>query len=254
MIILKSQDQLRAMRSACRIVGEILARLREEVRPGVSTGELDRLAEKWTHEAGAEPAFKGYTVGGQTYPSTLCVSINEEVVHGMPSDGRVLRDGDIVGLDFGVIREGFYGDGAITIPVGEIAGDAADLVRVTSEALDRGIEKVFTGNRIRDISAAVQACAEGQGYGVVRDFVGHGIGQRLHEDPQVPNYVSKGQNPRLKEGMVLAIEPMICLGTWEVEVLEDGWTAVTRDRKLAAHFEHSVAVTAEGPEVLTLAA
>ena len=254
MIVLKSKEQLARMRSACRTVGEILARLREEVRPGITTGELDRLAEQWTREAGAEPAFKGYRVGGETYPSTLCVSINEEVVHGMPSDRRVLADGDIVGLDFGVIREGFYGDGAITIPVGQISDEAADLVRVTSESLDRGIEKVCIGNRIRDISAAVQEHAEGSGYGVVRDFVGHGIGQRLHEDPQVPNYVSKGQNPRLKEGMVLAIEPMVCLGTWEVEVLEDNWTAVTRDRNLAAHFEHSVAVTADGPEVLTLAA
>lgn len=254
MIILKSKEQLARMRSACRIVGEILLRLREEVRPGITTGDLDRLAEQWTREEGAEPAFKGYTVGGQTYPSTLCVSINEEVVHGMPSNRRELADGDIVGLDFGVIREGFYGDGAITIPVGQISEEAAKLVRVTSESLERGIEKVCIGNRIRDISAAVQEHAESHGYGVVRDFVGHGIGQRLHEDPQVPNYVSKGQNPRLKEGMVLAIEPMLCLGTWEVEVLDDGWTAVTRDRNIAAHFEHSVAVTAEGPEVLTMAA
>lgn len=254
MIVLRSQEEIGSIRSACRIVGEILQRLRGEVRPGVSTGDLDRLAERWTREAGAEPAFKGYTVAGRSYPSTLCVSINEEVVHGMPDDGRVLSDGDIVGLDFGVIRDGYYGDGAITVPVGKISESAADLIRATSESLDRGIEKLCIGNRIRDVSAAIQEHAERNGYGVVRDFVGHGIGQRLHEDPQIPNYVGKGQNPRLKEGMVLAIEPMVCLGTWEVEVLEDGWTAVTRDRKIAAHFEHSVAVTAEGPEVLTLAA
>jgi len=253
-IALRSKAEVESLRASCRIVGEILQRLREESRPGQSTGELDRLAENWTKKAGAEPAFKGYTVGGNTYPWTLCVSINEEVVHGMPSDDRILKDGDIVGLDFGVIRNGYYGDGAITIPVGEVAEEAKKLIRVASESLDRGIEKLCIGNRIRDISAAIQEHAEGGGYGVVRDFVGHGIGQRLHEDPQVPNYVSRGQNPRIKEGMVLAIEPMVCLGTWEVDVLEDGWTAVTRDRKIAAHFEHSVAVTADGPEVLTVAA
>ncbi|HAC79463.1 MAG: type I methionyl aminopeptidase [Candidatus Binatia bacterium] len=254
MIVLRRQEEVEVIRSACRTVGEILQRLREEVRPGISTGELDRLAEAWTKKAGAEPAFKGYTVGGKTYPSTLCVSINEEVVHGMPSDQRILQDGDIVGLDFGVIRGGYYGDGAITIPVGKVTSEADDLIRITSESLDRGIEKLCIGNRIRDISAAIQKHAEAGGYGVVKDFVGHGIGQRLHEDPQVPNYVSRGQNPRIKEGMVLAIEPMVCLGTWEVDVLEDGWTAVTRDRNIAAHFEHSVAVTANGPEVLTIAA
>ncbi|MBM4267610.1 MAG: type I methionyl aminopeptidase [Deltaproteobacteria bacterium] len=251
MIVRRSQGEIDLIRSACQIVAETLARLSELVRPGISTGELDRYAEQWTRESGAEPAFKGYVVGGRVYPATLCVSINEEVVHGMPSPRRVLADGDIVGLDFGVVRKGYYGDGALTVGVGQTSREAHDLIRVTREALDRGIEKLRVGNRIRDVSEAIQTHAEAHGYGVVRDFVGHGIGQRLHEEPQVPNYVSRGQNPRLKEGMVLAIEPMVCAGTYEVEVLEDGWTAVTKDRRLSAHFEHSVAVTANGPEILT---
>ncbi len=253
MIHRRSAKELDLMRAACHTVGEILARLRELVRPGISTAELDRYAEEWTIESGATPAFKGYAVGRNVYPATLCVSINEEVVHGMPSPKRILAEGDIVGLDFGVVREGYYGDSAITMPVGCTSEEADDLIRVTRESLERGIERLQVGNRIRDVSEAIQTHAESHGYGVVRDFVGHGIGQRLHEEPQVPNYVGRGQNPRLKEGMVLAIEPMVCAGTYEVEVLDDGWTAVTRDRRLSAHFEHSVAVTANGPEVLTLA-
>jgi methionyl aminopeptidase len=247
----RNRNELDLMRSACKTVGEILVRLAELVRPGITTEDLDRYAEEWTLESGATPAFKGYQVGPNVYPSTLCVSINEEVVHGMPSPRRHLAEGDIVGLDFGVVRGGYYGDSAITLGVGKTSEKADDLIRVTREALDKGIEQMRVGNRIRDISEAIQSHAEASGYGVVRDFVGHGIGQRLHEEPQVPNYVGRGQNPRLKEGMVLAVEPMVCEGTYEVEVLEDGWTAVTRDRKLAAHFEHSIAITEGGPEVLT---
>lgn len=251
MITRRSRNELDLMRSACRTVGEILLRLAELVRPGITTEDLDRYAEEWTLESGATPAFKGYQVGPNVYPSTLCVSINEEVVHGMPSPRRHLAEGDIVGLDFGVVRGGYYGDSAITLGVGKTSEKADDLIRITREALDKGIEQMHVGNRIRDISEAIQNHAEASGYGVVRDFVGHGIGQRLHEEPQVPNYVGRGQNPRLKEGMVLAVEPMVCEGTYEVEVLDDGWTAVTRDRKLAAHFEHSIAITEDGPEVLT---
>jgi len=252
MIVLRSRQEIELIRAACQIVAEVLQRLVPVVAPGVSTAELDELAEKWTRERGAVPAFKGYNVGGRVYPSSLCVSINEEVVHGMPSPKRVLKAGDIVGLDYGAVYKGYYGDSAVTVAVGEVSEEAERLMRVTRESLYCGIENMRVGNRIRDISAAIQKHAESHGYGVVRDFVGHGIGQRLHEEPQVPNYVGAGQNPRLKEGMVLAIEPMVCEGTYEVEVLQDGWTAVTRDRRLAAHFEHSVAVTANGPEILTL--
>lgn len=252
MIVLRSRQEIELIRAACQIVAEVLQRLVEVVAPGVSTAELDDLAEKWTRERGAVPAFKGYNVGGRVYPSSLCVSINEEVVHGMPSPKRILKAGDIVGLDYGAVYKGYYGDSAVTVAVGAVSEEAERLMRVTRESLYCGIENMRVGNRIRDISAAIQKHAESHGYGVVRDFVGHGIGQRLHEEPQVPNYVGAGQNPRLKEGMVLAIEPMVCEGTYEVEVLQDGWTAVTRDRRLAAHFEHSVAVTANGPEILTL--
>ena len=252
MIVLRSRQEIELIRAACQIVAEVLQRLVEVVAPGVSTAELDALAEKWTRERGAVPAFKGYNVGGRVYPSSLCVSINEEVVHGMPSPKRILQTGDIVGLDYGAVYKGYYGDSAVTVAVGAVSDDAERLMRVTRESLYCGIDSMHVGNRIRDISAAIQKHAESHGYGVVRDFVGHGIGQRLHEEPQVPNYVGAGQNPRLKEGMVLAIEPMVCEGTYEVEVLQDGWTAVTRDRRLAAHFEHSVAVTANGPEILTL--
>ena len=252
MIVLRSRQEIELIRAACQIVAEVLQRLVEVVAPGVSTAELDALAEKWTRERGAVPAFKGYNVGGRVYPSSLCVSINEEVVHGMPSPKRILQPGDIVGLDYGAVYKGYYGDSAVTVAVGAVSEEAERLMRVTRESLYCGIDNMRVGNRIRDISAAIQKHAESHGYGVVRDFVGHGIGQRLHEEPQVPNYVGAGQNPRLKEGMVLAIEPMVCEGTYEVEVLQDGWTAVTRDRRLAAHFEHSVAVTANGPEILTL--
>lgn len=251
MIRLKGPNELELMRRASRIVAEVLEKLKEVVRPGVTTADLDRMAEEWTRKTGAVPAFKGYSVGGRVFPSSLCASINEVIVHGIPSQRRELREGDIIGLDYGVSYEGYFGDAAVTVGVGRVSEDAQRLMAATKEALDLGIEKVAVGNRIRDISAAIQTRAESSGFGVVRDFVGHGIGQRLHEEPQVPNYVAGGHNPRLKEGMVLAIEPMVCEGTFEVEVLEDGWTAVTKDRRLSAHFEHSVAVTAKGPEVLS---
>lgn len=254
MIVLRSPEEIDRIRAACQVVAEVLERLCEIVQPGVTTADLDRLAEEWATRRRAVPAFKGYNVGGRVYPASLCASVNEEVVHGMPSPRRVLREGDIVGLDFGVVRDGYYGDSAITVAVGGVSDAARKLMRVTREALIRGIEGIRVGNRVRDVSRAIQECAESRGYSVVRDFVGHGIGQRLHEEPQVPNYVANGQNPRLKEGMVLAIEPMVCEGTCEVEVLADGWTAVTRDRRLSAHFEHSVAVRADGPEILTLPA
>ena len=254
MIVLRSREEIDLIRAACQVVAEVLARLCEVVQPGVTTADLDKLSEEWARKRGAVPAFKGYNVGGRVYPSSLCASVNEEVVHGMPSPRRVLSRGDIIGLDFGVVRDGYYGDSAVTVGVGEVSEAATTLMEVTRESLLRGIEEVRVGNRIRDVSRAIQECAEARGYGVVRDFVGHGIGQRLHEEPQVPNYVTSGQNPRLKAGMVLAIEPMVCEGTYEVDILDDGWTAVTRDRRLAAHFEHSVAVTADGPEILTLPA
>ena len=254
MIVLRSREEIELIRTACRIVAEVLVRLAEIVEPGVTTADLDRLAEEWTRKRDAVPAFKGYAVGGRVYPASLCVSINEEIVHGMPSPKRALKEGDIVGLDFGAVRDGYYGDSAVTVGVGRVTPTAKTLMDVTKDSLYRGIENVRVGNRIRDVSAAIQQCAEAKGFGVVRDFVGHGIGQRLHEEPQVPNYVGPGQNPRLKEGMVLAIEPMVCEGTYEVDILPDGWTAVTRDRRLSAHFEHSVAVTSAGPEILTVAA
>jgi methionyl aminopeptidase len=208
---------------------------------------LDQLAESEIRKAGAIPAFKGY----RGFPATLCVSVNEEVVHGIPSD-RKLKEGDIVGLDLGCIWDGFYGDAAKTYPVGEITEEAKRLLETTEKSLLIGIDQARVGNRIGDIGYAVQTLAESSGYSVVRDFVGHGIGRNLHEDPQVPNYGNRGQGPRIKAGMVIAIEPMVCQGRADVEVLADNWTAVTRDRSLAAHFEHSIAITDNGPEILSV--
>ncbi len=253
MIRYRNAQEIDLIRTACRIVADVLQRLRAMVLPGATTADLDRMAEEWTLKAGARPAFKGYRPAGGSvrYPATLCVSINEEIVHGIPSPKRVLHEGDIVGLDFGVVSEGYYGDAAITVPVGKVAPRAAELIEVTRTALEHGVAQARVGNRVRDVSASIQAHVEAHGFSVVRDFVGHGIGQQLHEEPQVPNYVAHGQNPRLRQGLVLAIEPMVCLGGYEVEVLEDGWTAVTQDRQKSAHFEHSVAILASGPEILT---
>jgi len=245
-IILKSPREIERMRSACRIVREILSLLKEEVKPGVSTLVLDHLAEKQARKMGARPAFKGYS----GYPYSACCSINEQVVHGMPGD-RVLLEGDIVSLDYGVVYDGYFGDAAVTLPVGRISESAEKLIRVTSESLDLGIDQACPGNRLSDISHAVQKHAEGQGFSVVREFVGHGIGKSLHESPQVPNFGLPGKGIKLKPGMVLAIEPMINQLGPEVRILGDGWTAVTLDGGLSAHFEHTVAITENGPDILT---
>lgn len=240
------------MRKANRIVAEVLDHLVAAARPGVTTLELDRLAEELTLKKGARPAFKGYQPGAVMYRHSLCVSINEEIVHGIPKAGRRLKPGDIVGLDFGVVYQGYYGDAARTVAVGKVSGGAERLMQVTRDSLYAAIDQARVGNRISDIARAVQRTAEDAGYAVVTEFAGHGIGRKLHEDPQVPNYFRQGMaNPRLQEGMVLAIEPMVNEGTAELEILDDGWTAVTADGKLSAHFEHSIAITAAGPEILS---
>ena len=248
---LKSKDDLERMRRAGQIVAEVLERLKQEVKPGVTTLELDRIAEDMTRKRGAVPAFKGYRVGTRVFPASLCVAINDEVVHGIPSKDRVLKDGDIIGLDFGVIVDGYYGDAAVTVAVGTISPEARHLLEATRESLWQGIRSIRAGSRLGDLSHAIQSYAEDAGLSVVREFVGHGIGRRLHEEPQVPNFGEPGKGRLLREGMVLAIEPMLNLGEPGVLLKEDGWTAVTRDGSLSAHFEHSVAVTAGGPVVLT---
>jgi len=247
-IVCRSAAEIERMRAANSVVAHVLAELKAAVAPGVTTADLDALAERLVHEGGAVPAFKGY----HGYPATLCVSVNEEVVHGIPSRSRTLGAGDIVSLDVGVKLDGFYGDCAITVPVGSIAEDAASLLQVTREALDRGIAQVRVGGRLSDIGHAVQEWVETHGFSVVREFVGHGIGERLHEEPQIPNYGQPGHGPRLAAGMIFAIEPMVAMGRPETRVLKDGWTAVTRDGSLAAHFEHTVAVTADGPLILSV--
>jgi methionyl aminopeptidase len=252
MIMLKRPEEIEIMRAANAIVAEVLAALKEAVRPGVTTGELDEIAETLTRRRGAVPAFKGYEAGGRVYPASLCASINDEVVHGIPSGSRVLREGDIIGLDYGVCYQGFYGDAAITVPVGTIPAATKRLVETTREALEAGIAAARPGQRIGDVSWAIQDLAESRSFSVVRDFVGHGIGRRLHEEPQVPNFGRPDRGIRLREGMVLAIEPMLNVGGPEVEVKEDGWTAVTSDGSLSAHFEHSVAIVEQGPVVLSV--
>lgn len=237
------------MRRSGAIVAQILDELEKMVVPGVSTAELDRFAELRTKELGATSAFKGY----HGFPAVLCVSVNDEVVHGIPSSKRILKSGDIVGIDFGVVYQGWFGDSARTFAVGKVSSDASNLINATRESLFKGIEQACEGNRVFDIGHAVQNHVEGQGYSVVREFVGHGIGRALHEDPQVPNYGPKGRGMVLKAGMVLAIEPMVNMGKAEVKVLSDGWTAVTVDRALSAHFEHTIAITEQGPEILTIA-
>ena len=235
------------MRAASELVAAVLTDLEDVIAPGVSTGELDERAEAKIRAAGATPAFKGY----HGYPATLCVSVDDEVIHGIPSRKRLLREGDIVSVDVGAVLDGFVGDSAVTFPVGAISERAAHLLRVTQEALYGAILAVKAGGRVSDIGHAVQRHVEANGCSVVREFVGHGIGTVMHEEPQVPNYGPPGRGAKLTEGMVLAIEPMVNLGRPAVRVLADGWTAVTRDRSLSAHFEHTVAVTGEGPLVLT---
>jgi methionyl aminopeptidase len=234
------------MRAANVLVASVLAELASMVAPGVSTQELDEVAERLVREGGGEPAFKGY----RGYPATLCASVNEQVVHGIPSARQVV-EGDILSLDMGVKLNGFYGDSAVTVPVGRISPEAQRLLAVTQEALERGITQVRVGGRISDIGHAIQEHVERNGFSVVREFVGHGIGAALHEEPQIANYGEPGRGPRMAEGMVLAIEPMVNVGRPAVKVLSDGWTAVTRDGSLSAHFEHTVAVTKQGPLVLT---
>jgi methionyl aminopeptidase len=246
-IVCRSSAELEKMREAGRLVGEVLAALAAVVAPGVTTADLDALAENLIAQAGATAAFKGY----HGYPATICASINDEVIHGIPSGRRLLNEGDIISIDVGAALGGYYGDSAITLPVGKVSEQAAALLRVTEEALYKAIERVRPGARVSDIGHVVQRHVEAHGFSVVREFVGHGIGQRMHEEPQVPNYGEPGRGPRLAEGMVLAIEPMVNAGRAAVKLLADGWTAVTRDSSLSAHFEHTVAATADGPWILT---
>ncbi|MCA9452440.1 MAG: type I methionyl aminopeptidase [Nitrospiraceae bacterium] len=242
MIIIKTAEEIELIARAGKIVTQCHQLLVQEVKPGITTLELDKLTEECILDMGGIPAFKGY----RNYPSSLCASINEQVVHGIPSK-RELKDGDIIGLDVGAIVDGFYGDGAVTVAVGEVPENTQSLIAVTREALRKGIEQAVVGNRLSDISFAIQTHVERHGYSVVRDFVGHGIGRQLHEEPQVPNYGRPGQGPRLKTGMALAIEPMVNLGGSAVRVLKDGWTAVTCDSSLSAHFEHTITIEANGP-------
>lgn len=246
-IILKSPAEIETMRRSCVIVAEVLRELQDNVRPGSTTMDLERIAEEEIGKRRALPAFKGY----KGYPFCLCTSLNNEVVHGMPSVKKVLKEGDIISIDCGVFFEGFYGDSAVTVGVGNVSENATGLIEATAASLDRAIEQAREGNRLYDISHAIQRFVEARGYSVVRDFVGHGIGRELHEPPQVPNFGPPGKGAKLKAGMVLAIEPMINLGDCSVNVLNDGWTAVTADGKLSAHFEHTVAITPKGPYVLT---
>jgi methionyl aminopeptidase len=246
MIIYKSREEIGRMDRCNRVVAQILAALKGAVAPGATTADLDRMAERMCREAGVKPAFKGY----RGYPCVLCTSVNEEVVHGIPSPKKVLREGDIIGLDFGVVLEGYYGDAAVTVPVGRISPEADNLLRVTRESMKRGIRAARPGARLSDISAAVQEHVESNGYSVVREFVGHGIGTSLHEDPQVPNFGAPGSGPVLKEGLALAIEPMVNMGNPAVRIHADGWTASTVDGSLSAHFERSIAVTEDGPMIL----
>ena len=247
MIVCKSPAEIEKMRAANQLVAKVLEDLAALVAPGVSTADLDAAAEAKVRAAGAEPAFKGY----RGYPATLCASVNEQVVHGIPSR-RLLASGDIVSLDMGVRLNGFYGDSAVTVPVGTVSDEVKRLLQATQDALQAGIAQVKIGGRISDIGHAIQAFVEAQGFSVVREFVGHGIGAALHEEPQIANYGEPGRGPRLAEGMTLAIEPMVNMGKPAVRLLGDGWTAVTKDGSLSAHFEHTVAVTKNGPDVLTL--
>jgi methionyl aminopeptidase len=254
MIVLKSRQEIATMQASAAIVAEILQQLRAAIRPGVSTAELDEIAERETSRHKARPAFKGYDVGGKVFPATLCVAVNDEVVHGIPSPRCILREGDIVGIDFGVCYQGYFSDSAVTVAVGEVDQESRRLMRVTEESLWLGIEQMRVGKRIGDVSAAIQEHVESEGFSIVRDFVGHGIGTSLHELPQLPNFGQRDRGIRLRAGMVLAVEPMVNAGRPEVQILDDGWTAVTRDGSRSAHFEHSVAITEEGPLVLTAAA
>jgi len=246
MISCKSERELSYMRDAGRVVAQTFAEMARAAKAGVTTGELDRLAEDFIIKRGARPAFKGL----YGFPATICASVNEEVVHGLPGL-RKLKDGDIISIDIGAEINGYFGDSAVTYPVGDVGSEALRLVKATEESLYRGISSARPGNRLSDISNAVQTCAESHGYSVVRDYVGHGIGRSMHEEPQLPNFGRPGRGPRLKEGMTLAIEPMVNMGTFDVRTLPNNWTVVTLDAKPSAHFEHTVAITDDKPEILT---
>jgi len=246
-MIIYCEEEVAAIKRSNQIVAQILEGLEAMIRPGLSTKEMDEWAEAKTREMGALPAFKGY----RDYPASLCTSINEEIVHGIPSS-RSLRDGDIISLDFGVLYEGYYGDAAATFPVGKITPKAKKLIQTAEEAFYKGLDQIKVGNRMSDISHAIQSHVESQGFSVIRSFVGHGIGLSLHEEPQIPNFGLPGRGLKIKPGMVFALEPMIAMGDWNVEILDDNWTAITRDRSLSAHYEHTVAVTTKGAEILSL--
>ncbi|OGW56374.1 MAG: type I methionyl aminopeptidase [Nitrospirae bacterium RBG_13_43_8] len=246
MIILKSPEEIEKMAESCRVVADTIEAIRLMIRPGLTTQEVESFADARIRELGGVPAFKGY----RGYPASICTSVNDEVIHGIPSK-RLLQEGDILSIDLGVYKDGFYGDGAVTVPVGQIVPTLEKLLRVTEESLYVGISNAIVGNRVSDISCAVQRHVESNGFSVVKAFVGHGIGRELHEDPQIPNFGPPGRGPRLVEGMTLAVEPMVNLGGHEVLVLDDGWTAVTADGKPSAHFEHTVLVTSEEPRILT---
>lgn len=247
MVILKSQAEIRKISGACRIVAEVLGGLKSHITVGMSTADIESFVDEEIRKRAAVAAFRGY----RGYPSSVCVSVNDQVIHGIPSRSAKLRSGDIVSVDLGAVLDGFYGDAAITVPVGDIHPEAARLIAVTEKSLYLGIEKAVVGNRIGDISSAIQEYVEAKGFSVVRAFVGHGIGRSLHEEPQVPNFGRPGQGHRLKEGMTLAIEPMVNAGGCDVRILDDDWTAVTVDGSLSAHFEHTIAVTKQGPKILT---
>jgi methionyl aminopeptidase len=253
LIIYKSPNEVDKMRAAGRIVAGTIERVLAAVAPGVTTGRLDEVAEAFIIERGATPSFKGYRGGGHIpFPASICTSLNDEIVHGIPTKRRVLVDGDLLSLDFGAIWEGFHADSAVTVFVGEPpSAEAEKLVRITEEALEAGISQIRPGGRLSDIGAAVQQVAEGAGFSVVREYVGHGIGRALHEEPQIPNYGEPGRGPQLRPGLVVAVEPMVNAGSWETSVLPDDWTVVTADGSLSAHFEHTIAITEDGHEVLT---
>ncbi|MDD5645217.1 MAG: type I methionyl aminopeptidase [bacterium] len=247
MIIIKTPEQVGNIRHGGKILAELFEILNREIKPGIATGELDLMAEEFLLKRGVKPAFKGY----KGFPATLCVSVNEEVVHGIPSSGRILCEGDIVSVDVGAVYEGFYSDAARTYPVGRVSAELSNLIRVTRESLDIAISKAVVKNRLFDISSSVEQYVKKHGYTVVRDFVGHGIGQKMHEEPQIPNFGIPDTGPKLEEGMVFAIEPMVNIGSFEVEVLKDNWTVATIDKKPSAHFEDTIVITGKGPEILT---
>lgn len=251
MIIIKTDNEIKVMRQANRIIAVLLTEINEKIKPGVTTYELDVWAEERIKSFDAKPGFKGYMYGNRMFPATLCTSVNDEVVHGVPSKQKVLREGDIIGIDVGCIYKGFYGDGAYTYPVGNISDEAQHLMDTCQKALYLGIERARRGNRVNDISTAIDRFVSPRGYGIVRDLTGHGVGRKLHEEPQILNYDNGQKGKKLKINMTLAIEPMINMGTYKVKTLNDNWTVVTEDGSLSAHYEHTIAITPNGPEILT---